>query len=120
MIIKNGNVKMIQGSTDKKTFSIFKENGVDRQPLPNITNLTLWLKHIKTGDSLSFTDPQVVVTDEDDGDIDFLPLAIDFSDNVGDNIYTYHFAFDDEFGDPRKLPINPNIHMFTVFDNDEG
>ncbi len=120
MVIRNGNVEMIQGSTDKKTFYIYKENGVDRQPLPNITSLTLWLKHKVSKAVINFTGSQVVVIDDIDGEIDFLPLATDFSANSGDNVYTYHFSFNDAASNPIKRPINPNKYTFTVFDKDEG
>lgn len=120
MVIRNGNIEMIQGSTDKKTFNIYKENGVDVQPLPDITSLTLWLKHKVSEEVINFTGSQVVVTDEDNGIIDFLPEATDFSANAGDNIYTYHFAFNDAAARPIKLPINPNKYTFTVFNKDEG
>jgi hypothetical protein len=120
MVMKNGNVEMIQGSTDKKTFTIYKEDGVTPQPLPNTTDLTLWLKHTVSKENIYFNGSQVQVVDVDKGIVDFFPSATDFETNKGDNVYTYHFAFNDAASNPIKIPIDPGRYTFTVFDNCES
>lgn len=120
MPTRDGDIKIIAGSRDPKTVTIYKEKGVQKEDsFVNSTGLTLHLKRKLDGAITSFTTPKVVFTDANYDTIRFTPAADDFV-NADAGEYNYHFSLTDASAKPVKFPINPEKYILTIYANYES